>query len=331
MLNIYSKFAAIALFGAVLAAPALGQTITSANGQPWDIASSTGDIIDGGQDAFDAWGRLQTEIRDGSNAVVSGWSTVTGLGLTLDGSGRIANTTAPALQGGVEVTRQLYAPVGTDYLRYVDTFTNTTGAVRNVDLMWGGNLGSNGCTTVQSTANGDLTITPADTWAVTIEECSFDPNGLATDPPVGYVLGSANGIMTGAVGESAPPVPWPGNGNDGLTYRYQFSLPAGATLRLVYFLYRGLEEDRTGPLGQFPALGTESALARATVAALAAAPDLSGLSPAETATIANWGPLAPPAEATPVPTLSEWALIVLTLLVLAVAAFGFGRARRSVI
>jgi hypothetical protein len=39
--------------------------------------------------------------------------------------------------GRVAVGRSLFAPAGYDYLRYVDRFTNTSGAVRKVLVAWG--------------------------------------------------------------------------------------------------------------------------------------------------------------------------------------------------
>ena len=304
------------------AAPAWSQTtIPSANGQPWDVYDNTGGdngyIGDGGQDAFDNWGAISVTVSDGVGPI-GGPTTLAGFGLAWDSARRWATTTSVTI-GDVSVSRALYAPAATDYMRYVDTFTNTSGAARYLEVVWGGNLGSNGSTTVAATSSGDLTIAPTDAWAVSIESPGYVAAGPATDPPVGYVLGDpTTGALTSVVSFPGPGA-WPGNGNDNLSYQYSLTLAPGETARLAYFLYRGLEENVTGPLGQTPTTGEEIALAQSVCSALAASPDFGDLSAAEIDTFANWGA---PLIAVEVPTLSFWGALLLSGLV---AVFGVRR------
>ena len=53
------------------------------------------------------------------------------------------------------------------------------------------------------------------------------------------------------------------------------------------FVYRGLEENTTGPLGQNPTTGTEIALAIATVNALSLNRDFTGMSESDIAGLKN--------------------------------------------
>jgi hypothetical protein len=201
-------------------------------------------------------------------------------------------------------------------MRYIDTFTNTGGTTRQIQVAWGGDLGSDSSTTIAATSSGDLSITAADAWALTIENSSFDPAGPATDPPVGYVFQDpASGWSQGVGAYFSTPfdTAWPGNGDDELAFVFgTVVLAPGESVSLAYFLYRGLEENTTGPLGQTPVTGEEIAAAQTVLAALAASPDFGDLSPAERAAIINWnlgagGPTA-------IPTLSPAALGLLALM-----------------
>lgn len=293
-------------------------TVPSDNGHPWDVldttSSDTGGISDGGDDAFDGFGMVRLRTRDGSGTILTGDVELSGFGLVHDG-GRRFSTTSPVSVDGVQVTRALYAPLATDYMRYIDTFTNTGGAARQIQVAWGGNLGSDSNTTVAATSSGDLSITAADAWALTIENGSFDSAGPATDPPVGYVFQDPASGWSQGVGDyfSIPfDTPWPGNGNDDPAFVFgTVVLAPGESVSLAYFLYRGLEENTTGPLGQTPVTGEEIAAAQTVLAALAVSPDFGDLAPAERAAIINWNLGAGPAA---IPTLSHGALSLLALM-----------------
>lgn len=317
-------------------------TIDSANCNYWDVEDAnsyrdTGDISDGGQDAFDDWGSLRIRVLDGSANVLVNDGELCGFGLTWDEDRRWYSQTpveahdysycggdrpvfmqdggklkvgkaseakrphavAPP-DSGIMVSRDLYAPLGTDYMRYLDTFENTSGALRDVYLGWGGNLGSDEDTTIAAASSGHLAIDTADHWAVTIENYDYDPAGPATDPPVGYAFrgeGDTTFVQVGDYYSNPFDTPWSGNGNDSNAFVYHFTLQPGQTVRLAYFLYRGIEEERESPIcgggGPYapefiPAAGTEITKAKNAVTALVANPDFGDLAPDVRASILNW-------------------------------------------
>jgi LPXTG-site transpeptidase (sortase) family protein len=280
--------------------------ILSANGNVWDVYdhtdADTGGIDDGSQDAFDDYGMISMYVADGSGSYVEEYEDVDGFGLILDGSGRRFVTTTPVTVGGIETSRDLNAPATTDYMRYIDTFTNTTSETRRVWVVWGGDLGSDSTTTVAATSSGDLNITTADTWAVTIESPGYVAAGPATDPPVGYALGTEGNPVFDDVVEyydGHPYGSWPGNGNDNLAYQYYFELAPGETVKLAYFLYRGLEE--TNP----PAWGSEIALAQTVLTDILENPTdyFSDISADDQQLIMNWDFTPEPVAVDPEPVV----------------------------
>ena len=295
--------AATSLALTVWASPASADTVVlSDNGNEWDVQDSTGDddggINDGSDDAFDDWGMIRVVVADDGGVLVDSQMELEGFGLTYDATTRTFNTTTPiVIDDGandlLEVSRTLWIPEGTDYVRYVDDFTNLTGETLTVTTFWGGDLGSDSSTEVASTSTGDKDLTAADTWAVTREgDADVTTDEPAGDPPVGYALGSiGNGTQDDPVIFYSDPVaPWPNEGEDGLGHSYTVEVEAGETFSLAYFLYRGLEEDTTTE-------GDEVALAEQTVALLRDAPNFSGLTTEQVARIANWD--APTFTATP--------------------------------
>ena len=86
---------------------------------------------------------------------------------------------------------------------------------------------------------------------------------------------------------------WLGNGNDRPAFLYELILDSGESASLAYFLYRGLEENKTGPLGQMSSMGEEIALAKQALAAMATSPSFSDMSSADINKIANWNVSVP--------------------------------------
>lgn len=297
--------------------------VESDNGHMWDVEDITGSdfgsISDGGQDAFDGWGKIRIRTMDGGGTQLTGNLELSGFGLTWDNGRRFATTT-PLTVDDVMISRAMYTPSGTDYMRYIDTFTNNGVSTRQIQVAWGGNLGSDSSTTLSATDSGDLNISAADAWALTIENSGFNPAGPATDPPVGYVFQDPSTNAFSATGDyySSPfDNIWPGNGSDGISFVFgTFVLNPGDSISLGYFLYRGLEENTTGPLGQTPVTGEEIALAEIILADLALNPDFGDLSQQEIDILINWNYAGGQGGPTvPVPTLSQWTLILLALMI----------------
>ena len=118
--------------------------INAQNGQVWRIKNETGAMLgvptantSNDPSAFDGEGYGIMSLRLGSTGALF---TPDSFGLALDGTGRrIDSTTAwttasvQNLQAGdgisgLSVTRRLDAPAGTNYIRYIDSFSNSSGS-----------------------------------------------------------------------------------------------------------------------------------------------------------------------------------------------------------
>lgn len=277
--------------------------ITSANGHPWDLDNSTGYIGDGGGDAFDDFGYLGLLVRDAGDVFVGQTNTLSGFNLvTSEGNSRLVFSTASQSVGGVVVSRQLYMPPGSDFIRYFDTFVNTTAAPLKIQVAFQGDLGSDSSTKVAATSSGDLQFTPTDIWGVTVQDRSATGGSPVGDPVVGMLPGNLHFTsLADAFGSDPFSTAWPGNGSDGLSFVYSLDLAPGQSSSLVFFIYRGLAEGNVPPLGADPvAVGTQVSAAVSALDAMLANPDLSQLSAQQIAQIANL---------TAVPEPSTWVLL----------------------
>lgn len=280
----------------------------SANTSYWDVQDNLdylttnqdgfpkddGAVKTGAQFAFTGWGALKLRVQDAANTILTDDQAVEDFDLTFTGNGWVSNNT-PSFSG-ISINRTLYAPQTENYLRYLDTFTNNTNDIRQVSVAWGGYLGSANSTTLAGTSSGDLILTAADQWAFTIRNATFTPTGPAESPPAGFLVrGAEDTSYLGAGDYLSNPfeTPWPGNGNFSLGQVFSFTLQPGETKHLLYFIYRGLEEERPAPDDcttncYTPPAGSEIALAHTELTALASAPDFCGLSDTILANLINW-------------------------------------------
>src|SRR6476619_6413209 len=120
--------------------------LASADGQFWDIqdtspwAQDSGGIATGGRaNPFNGFGYLKLQVRRGPTTLVTN-QYLRGFGLHHDGLGRFDSTT-PLLVEGILVSRGVTTSNDTQYLRYLDTFTNSTSEDRVVQVAWGGAAG----------------------------------------------------------------------------------------------------------------------------------------------------------------------------------------------
>lgn len=252
--------------------------IPLANGQVWDIHDVTdgdcGAVCDGDDDAFDDWGHSAVQVKDADDNLLSEDEHLEGFNLTWDGNRRW-NTLTPLVRGGISIQRALYAPDGTNYIRYIETFTNTTNELRKVLFSWGGDLGSDSSTLVYATDSGDTLIGTNDAWAVTVDDKVY-----TDDPPVAYALQLSGFIRqgTGDFEDNPFVTPFRGDGHDGLGFNYQINLLPGQTWSLAYFLYQG----------QYDSNVTEIEAARVWAINMVAAPDFADLTADEIKRIVNW-------------------------------------------
>jgi len=317
----------IAGFVAALALRAAAVTrLPSADGQFWDIqdtstwSQDSGGIATGGRaNPFNGFGYLKMRVRSAAGATLLPHQYLAGFGLAHDGAERLDSIT-PVLYADVLVARGIFAPRDADYLRYVDTYTNTAAETRMVDVAWGGAAGAfedGGRVTIATSSNGDRTIDRADTFVTVMQNAAGagDPmRGPSGHGPSAHVIGShADGLFVGAGDMYADPFTnaWPGYDPAHIAYLFTLTVQPGQTVALMTFVVKGLSEiyDPRGgfpiPLrdalvapkhappyagadARIPAAGTEIARVTAAARRLVEAPDVRGLTPLQRSQIANW-------------------------------------------
>lgn len=299
---------AIAGVGAVTRVP-------SADGQFWDIqdtspwSQDSGGIATGGRaNPFNGFGYLKVYISEGANGYVRGF------GLHHDGAGRFDSLT-PVVKDGVVIARDITTSKDTQYLRYVDSFTNSTRQVRMVHVAWGGAAGAyddGGRLAIAATSDGNRTIDAADQFVVVMQNARnvADPlRGPSGHGPSAHVLGTK--MLAGVGNMYGDPFTesWPGFDPAHVGYLFSLALAPGETRSLMTFVVKGLSEvyDPRGgyPIpykdglltgeavyagadAKIPAPGSEIGRVADIAARLVRSPDLSGLSIRQRAQIANW-------------------------------------------
>jgi amidase len=300
--------------------------LKSADGQFWDIqdtsawAQDSGGIATGGRaNPFNGFGYLKLQVRRLDASVLVRNRYMNGFGLAHDAAERFDSMT-PVLQGGIVVSRALYAPNDTNYLRYFDSYTNVTNEDRIVEVAWGGAAGAfedGGPVTVAMTSSGDRQIEPGDTFVTVMQNARGvdDPmRGPSGHGPSAHVLGSQSKALLVSVGDmygNPFTEPWPGGDPAHIGYVFRFTVKPGQTKALVTFVVKGLSEvydprggfpvpirngmiapqyeaPYSGEMPAIPAAGSEVAGVTAVARRLVLEPDFRGLTPRELGQIANW-------------------------------------------
>jgi amidase len=301
---------------ALLVVPRIGAVtrLNSADGQFWDIQDTSpwgqdsGGIATGGAAyPFDGFGYLKLQVRRPDATPLIRNQYLAGFGLANDTTGGIGrfDSLTPLLRGDVIVSRAIFAPADTDYLRYFDSFTNTAAEDRHVEVAWGGAAGAyenGGLVAVATSSNGDRRIDPADAFVTVMQNAKKVDNpmrGPSGHGPSAHLLGSRNGVLTKAGDMYADPFTdrWPGYDPAHIGYVFSFRLRPAQTTALVTFVVKGLSESGTDAR---PA-GSEIARVTDIARKLVAAPDLRGLTARQRSQIVNWNL---PAGEVPVPTFS---------------------------
>src|SRR5262245_4730986 len=144
--------------------------MTSADGQFWDVqdtspwSQDSGGIATGGSaNPFNGFGYLKLQVRRPDSTLLVRNQYLAGFGLASDTTGGIGrfDSLTPLLRGDIIVSRAIFAPENTDYLRYLDSFTNTAGEDRLVEVAWGGAAGAyedGGLVAVAASSSGDRLI-----------------------------------------------------------------------------------------------------------------------------------------------------------------------------
>ena len=317
------KRALLVALNLLFALPASPATpLRSANGEVWDIqdtspwAQDSGGIATGGPSLpFNGFGYLKVRVLGPRGLVLVPTTYLHGFGLHYDGDERFDSIT-PVMAGDVAVSRALFAPKTTDYLRYLDAFTSFAREERVVEVAWGGACGAyedGGRVVVAATSNGNRTLEPTDA-SVTVMQGGAglaDPmKGPSAYGPSAHVVGVSSllsrfGDMYGDPFTDS----YPGFDPAHIAYVFRLRLAPGEVRAILTFVVKGRAEgfDPRGgipvplkdtlvaryfsPPAANPALlpaGSEIAYVTEAAHKLVAAPDLTGLTPRERAQIANW-------------------------------------------
>jgi amidase len=306
--------------------------VPSSDGQFWDIqdtspwAQDSGGIATGGRaNPFNGFGYLKLQVRRADNSLLLRNHYLKGFGLHHDGAGRF-DSVMPVLTEGILVSRGITSSKDTQYLRYVDTFTNASAEERIVQVAWGGAAGAyddGGRVAVATTASGDRRIDLSDAFVTVMQNAKSVSNPLAGPSghgPSAHVLGSKSGVLTSVGDMYADPFTnaWPGFDPAHIGYVFTLRLRPGETRALMTFVVKGLSEVydprggypipyKDGLLGgeavysgadaRIPAAGSEIKRVTDIAAELSKSPDLRGLTPLQHSQIANWN--LPAASTTP--------------------------------
>lgn len=297
--------------------------VPSADGQFWDVqdtspwSQDSGGIATGGRsNPFNGFGYLKLQVNGPGDDPTTSNHYLRGFGLHHDGGGRFDSIT-PVFVDGVVVDRNITTQPRTSYLRYVDTFTNTTDGDRIVRVAWGGAVGAyadGGLAAVAATSDGDRTIDLDDSFVTMMQNAggSASPeNGPSGHGPSAHVIGTAKGVVT-AIGDMyGNPFEdrYPGFDPAHVAYVFTLRLRPGQSSSLMTFVVKGRSETydpRGGYRRPFkealisgsapyagadaiiPPAGSEIAGVTDVARRLAASPDTSGLTPLQRSRIVNW-------------------------------------------
>src|SRR6185295_15768081 len=131
----------------------------------------------------------------------------------------------PQLLAGIQVQRKVFVPSTDTFIRWFDTFTNTTGSTQSVTAISSNNLGSDSNTEITATSSGDLTVTTADTWVATFQSYT---GTTSPDVRLGHVLWGPGAPTTLANSTFV-------NGDDNPFWAYTFTLAPGETRAILNF------------------------------------------------------------------------------------------------
>jgi amidase len=297
--------------------------VPSGDGQFWDIqdhspwSQDSGGIATGGRsNPFNGFGYLKLQVRRPDNTTLAANHYLRGFGLHHDGHGRFDSIT-PVFVEGIVVDRNIATHANTNYLRYVDTFTNTTAEDRIVHVAWGGAVGAyadGGLAAVATTSDGDRDIESGDTFVTMMQNAnnSASPlSGPSGHGPSAHVLGNIKTPLSSVGDMYADPFNnrWPGFDPAHVAYVFALRLRPGQSSSLMTFVVKGRSEvydprggypvpfkdalitgdsPYTGKDAHIPGAGTEIAAVAAMAGSLAFSPDLRGLTALQLSRIVNW-------------------------------------------
>ena len=142
----------------------------------------------------------------------------------------------PVARSGLRATRKVFVPPSGGFARYLEILTNPTTQAITVPVEMEGYLGSDDRTRV--------VVAPSETnntFAVT------DQQGECCDPALAHVFGGPNAAVALTSSQFV-------NGNSVIRYRWQVTVPPGATVILMHFAVQREVLDTAGAQAQAQAL-----------------------------------------------------------------------------
>jgi hypothetical protein len=128
--------------------------------------------------------------------------------------------------GGINISRKVYVPANDQFARWLNIFTNTTGAPVTFAMVTSNNLGSDTDTRLVSSSNGNATAEITDSWVSSFQNYS---GGASSDPRLGHVFQGAGA-----------PVPLAAinfvDGDDNPWWGYSLTLAPGETRIIANFV-----------------------------------------------------------------------------------------------
>ena len=268
-------------------------TVTNTNGDTWNVNDAlvpgvdTGSIHNTGTNSLQGYGGIRMKVPGGArlNGIL-----LRGFGLTPDSATAFSSKAAVQL-GGVAVKRSLLFNTTDSWARFLDSFTNTTGAPVTVEVAFGGQVGYSTGTNqsaIAATSSGDAALTTADGWA-----SFYSPTAGAGSATVNGTSATVTGTFDRVGNFLRDPftvaLPSSGDESNHPGFVNTLTIPAGETRSLVHFVVTGLSETRTpAGGGTVPAAGTQVAAVGAKATALAAAPSLGDVPAGDLCRVVNW-------------------------------------------
>jgi amidase len=231
-----------------------------------------------------------------------------GFGLTYDGDAGFKTTQAVDL-GGIEIARAVRierAPAAgvASWGRWLDTFTNTTGAPVTIKVAFGGQSGysasGSNSSALVNTSSGDAAVSAADTWAEVATPLSGttlvggpQATVIGTPAPFGGAMTFTGNWLYDTFDN---PLATSGHEGNFQAYVNTVTIPAGASKSVLHFIVLGQRVTAAGS-------DAERLKVETTASRLAATPDLTGLTPAEVCSIDNFSITAGCASAGSIPRI----------------------------
>lgn len=205
-------------------------------------------------------------------------------------------TAGPVTMSGLNVTVEYFFSTTAGVGRIRPIFQNPTGSPITITVEVPVNYGSDSSTVYEMTSSGDATVTTADRWVVASQGSTGEYNTVVWYGPGTPAV--TPGSYTSTVFNCAS--------TPGIGATFSVTVPAGATRSLVFFAGLGAITSTTDSLaGAISAAVTFDS-------PLASLPTewLTGLDATEISEALNWEP-GVVATVGPIPTLSQWSVLLL--------------------